>query len=1090
MVAVVYFLFVVYGSLVPLDYKPIPFDQAVNNFQNITYLKLGIESRADWIANILLYIPLPFLALGAVRNILKNSFLAKVVLSLLVLLFCLTTAVAVEFVQQFFPPRTVSLNDLIAETLGTFIGVVLWFSLGEKFLGYFHHISHGNWLSTKSAIILFLPAYIFLSLFPFDFVTSMSELDNKLAAGHDTLFIDIEACRENPFRCIVKWLVEILILVPLGALFAALPFVVNRKSLAIIVGLLLGIFIEITQIFIYSGSGQGFSIITRMLGMAIGVAAYNFFSGRDLHALRPWLGRVVWLAIPPYVFAVAAINGWLAGNWLSIAAAQQKLYETQFLPFYYFYYTTETVALVSLLSNLGAYIPVGFLFWLYGLKNPDRQKIHGFWVGLTAAFFAVIIEAGKLFLLAKHVDPTDILIAFVAGAGTYSVLNKIQSVTSQSGGTNAPAFTHPILENARSEIVSNRLSANSGLVIAKKWLLPAGLLGLIIAYQIIHYPLKPILLALCVTAYCYWSFQKPLIGFFVLPALLPILDLAPWSGRFYFDEFDVFILATLMVLLIRPVVESGNRQRFKISNFIVIGFFLLTLGISSLIGLLPLPELDANAFSNYYSNYNALRVAKGFFWAVLLSPFLIKVLQDDSGRKYFSAGLLTGLGGLAIFCIFERWVFAGLVDFAIDYRINGLFSTMHTGGGHIESYLALSMPFIALLFINKKYPVITKIGGILLFVLSLYTLLMTFSRGGALGVLVGFLVLLIGLYVHYSRQGLSNLTQSLVVITLLLSVMALFAVPVFEGDLMKNRLNAAEKDSESRHQHWVAAIEAMDNDIVTQLFGMGLGSFPRTFFWSNQENVHPATYRIASENDNQFLALQGGDALFMGQYITWQPHQHLKLVVDVRSPMQNAALSVPICEKSLQYSFRCVATDIKVASTRWQHVEKDIDSADVGAVSADIAGGWFNRPVQLALYAGGEGGVIVEVDNLQLLDAKGQNLISNGDFAAGLDHWYFSTEKHNPWHIFNIWVHVLFDMGWLGLCAFILLILLVYYRLLKSLRQDVYAAILLASFTGFLVIGYVDSPFDAPRVTFLFSLLVVFALFGCKRPNKFLRVNN
>jgi hypothetical protein len=72
---------------------------------------------------------------------------------------------------------------------------------------------------------------------------------------------------------------------------------------------------------------------------------------------------------------------------------------------------------------------------------------------------------------------------------------------------------------------------------------------------------------------------------------------------------------------------------------------------------------------------------------------------------------------------------------------------------------------------------------------------------------------------------------------------------------------------------------------------------------------------------------------------------------------------------------------------------------------------------------------------------------------------------------------VLFDIGWFGLASFILLVLLVYYRLLKALRHDVYASILLASLTGFLIIGYVDSPFDAPRLAFLFSMLVVFAIF-------------
>ena len=51
--------------------------------------------------------------------------------------------------------------------------------------------------------------------------------------------------------------------------------------------------------------------------------------------------------------------------------------------------------------------------------------MHWAYVGLSAACFALIIETGKLFLADKHVDPTDILIAFAATAGTYIFMNRM-----------------------------------------------------------------------------------------------------------------------------------------------------------------------------------------------------------------------------------------------------------------------------------------------------------------------------------------------------------------------------------------------------------------------------------------------------------------------------------------------------------------------------------------------------------------------------------------------------------------------------------------------------------------------------------------
>ena len=357
------------------------------------------------------------------------------------------------------------------------------------------------------------------------------------------------------------------------------------------------------------------------------------------------------------------------------------------------------------------------------------------------------------------------------------------------------------------------------------------------------------------------------------------------------------------------------------------------------------------------------------------------------------------------------------------------------------------------------------------------------------GFFVEFIVLLIGLTIHFNSKKQLRILPSTGLLLLLSITIGLLAVPVFNGELMQHRLHVASQDSESRHQHWKAAFDMMNPGLVNQIFGMGLGSFPRTFFWLNQENSHPATYRIESENGDQYLQLRGGDSLFMGQYVAVKPHQRLKVVMDVRSPDTDSMLIVPICEKSLQYSFRCVSSEIKVSSSLWQHVEKDIDTGDVGGSSPEIAGGWLARPVQLALYAGVGTEKLVAVDNLSLFDENGRNLISNGDFSMGADQWLFSTEKHNPWHVFNIWVQVLFDMGWLGLCSFVCLIGYLYYHLYKSLKKDIYSPILLSSFTGFLVVGYVDSPFDAPRLTFLFFMLVIFAIFGCKRSGRHFRTS-
>ena len=129
-----YSAFVIYGSLVPLHFRRQPLDKAWEYFQRIPYLDLGIGSRADWVANILLFVPLAFLWLGLLWP--RRSRIAQAIVSGVVLLGGVGLSAAIEFTQIFFPPRTVSLNDIIAETLGTIIGIVLWWSTGRRVMAW------------------------------------------------------------------------------------------------------------------------------------------------------------------------------------------------------------------------------------------------------------------------------------------------------------------------------------------------------------------------------------------------------------------------------------------------------------------------------------------------------------------------------------------------------------------------------------------------------------------------------------------------------------------------------------------------------------------------------------------------------------------------------------------------------------------------------------------------------------------------------------------------------------------------------------------------------------------------------------------
>ena len=83
---------------------------------------------------------------------------------------CSLVASIVEFVQIFFAPRTVSINDLIAEHLGSLIGIMLWVSTRQRLGSSLQQLIGGGRRAIQAFLMLYAVAYVVLSLFPYDFI--------------------------------------------------------------------------------------------------------------------------------------------------------------------------------------------------------------------------------------------------------------------------------------------------------------------------------------------------------------------------------------------------------------------------------------------------------------------------------------------------------------------------------------------------------------------------------------------------------------------------------------------------------------------------------------------------------------------------------------------------------------------------------------------------------------------------------------------------------------------------------------------------------------------------------------------------------
>lgn len=269
----------------------------------------------------------------------------------------------------------------------------------------------------------------------------------------------------------------------------------------------------------------------------------------------------------------------------------------------------------------------------------------------------------------------------------------------------------------------------------------------IAAFGVINYPLNQIVLGLALSVYAVILWLKPQSWLFFIPAILPIADLAPWSGWLYFEELDFFVLVTIAAGYLRLISE---RPSFSLSKpaWILLAMLSASYAISAYLGVMPLQKLDANAFSNYFSHYNSLRLLKPYLFALLLLPLLQRNLGRDEARRLFVPGMMTGLFLVSIVSTWERAAFPGIMDFASDYRTTASFPEMHTGGAALDSYLALSLPFA----IFGVFRGGGKSGmALVLLALGSYAVMTTFSRGLYLGYAASILVM--GFFMASSKRA-------------------------------------------------------------------------------------------------------------------------------------------------------------------------------------------------------------------------------------------------------------------------------------------------------------------------------------------------
>jgi VanZ family protein len=410
--------FTVYGSLLPFHFTSLSFAEAVEAFRRaIVWDPTDLAARGDWVVSAVQYSLLSFALMGAACC--DRRWMAGTLAGPLVLSGCAAFAVGVEFLQVYFPPRTVSVNDIVVETGGATLGIVGWLAVGRRMTVWVRRLEGVTGLAGLAR--RFIPAYLvvllIVQLMPFDFVISRDELAAKVTAGNIQLipFADDVGLAE-----VGKAGLYFAAFLPLGVLSALARGRAGGGGSWADIGpvLLAPAAVTAGKVFVYSRVFDASDIVAGMAGILAGWRIGGLVRPQALvtWASQPRLGYVgvaLWLL---WFAAIGYVN-WRPFDFTVDPAQFAKdpqdlpqfgLRHMSMAPFVDYYWNSKYNALDRFVVKGLTFVPVGILLAL-STKSIYRRGA-GFWAVTMAAVPAIAVEAGRYFLPNHLPSVTDVLI--------------------------------------------------------------------------------------------------------------------------------------------------------------------------------------------------------------------------------------------------------------------------------------------------------------------------------------------------------------------------------------------------------------------------------------------------------------------------------------------------------------------------------------------------------------------------------------------------------------------------------------------------------------------------------------------------------
>jgi hypothetical protein len=1055
---------VVYVSVVltptGVHVRSLPLAEAWQLFLDTPYVVLGSDQQPDWMANLLLLVPIAFLITGSVWP--RRAVGLRWIAALSAFFICFALVLAIKFAQLYFPPRTVTLNYIFAQSLGSFLGIFLFGIFHRQLFALTRSMRLGGPRALEILLAFYAVALFAYFLFPFDFAWTGADLSARLSSLPRLLFAWPNQDRSFVLR-LVLLLAGVATTVPLGMLIVARSPAITLSRVAALGFALMAAVCAATALVI-SATPTLVTIATRTIGIVIGAAIMQRWKPGNPAGWRAAAARALPLLVPAYILAVLFVNDLLATRWRSFAEALAALDWRGLVPFWHYYIVTKMQATASLVVHAAMFAPIGIMVWLRRGNGTTAT-----WLAMGLAFvFAILVEFGRWLRPGLQPDISDTFVA-VAAAGIAVRLMPIM-LRMFSGASDVGRAAPSPAERTAVRVPGGEGQRVGAVGKAVSYTAAAVLLALDAA-MVSRYPLFPGILAAVVALYaiCLWRWTG--VWLFVLPAALPILDLTPWTGWMYLGESDFLILATIAILMIRAPVERKDLLPTGWSAALV-GLYTFSILISLAIGL-ALSGPAGGSDNPYLRPDNALRLAKGLLAALLLWPFLRQRQRTHGDTMLrFAVGMILGLSLETLTVAGERALFPGLLDFASDYRVVGTFSSMHLGGGHIGAYFAMTVPFLVV-GLRRPHPtaILAVLGAGLI---AAYALVVTFARTAYVAALIGLAVAVLSWVVSRGRTHRVRAAAAILPVVLLVMVGGILGLAILDSTFMESRLGTIERDIGTRETNWTGGLAFRDDTLASMLLGMGLGTYPRVALSASSPTHAPSNFVVKHEGGAAYLSLAARSSFYLVQRVPVVPGLSYGLTLGIRSPGGPSRIGVALCENVLLYSENCHGgTQDVPAGPSWREI-----SIALGAVnpSKSVLWGLVQRPIILSIYDPIPASTI-EFRNVRLTDASGHDVLANGDFASGTERWFATADDHLVWRIKNQYLMLLFESGVLGLGAFLLLAAAAMSHAMRAARDGSLAAAAIGgSIVAFLCSGIFDSLLEAPRIATLFYLVVLLGL--------------